>query len=364
MRPFACVCGQAAYFLNTLCTACGKELGFLPELGELASLDRLEGGLLRARTGTGWDGPRRPCRNWTEHQVCNWTVPPDGSAYCRSCRLDHVIPNLAVPGNLLLWKRLESTKRRLLYGLWRLGIPVVGKDEDPGRGLGFAFMSDHPDKNTYLEDLGGQGRVLTGHAGGLITINLAEADDPSREWMRVRMDEPYRTLLGHFRHESGHYFWDLLVRSSPLKASFDRLFGDSGTDYREALDRHYARPGGSNGKRSDAHISGYATVHPWEDWAETWAHYLHIDDALEAARWRALAAPPPGGGAGGPPLSALDPAGFDAALRDFIALAMALNDVNESLGYGMFYPFVLTPAVIEKLRFVHQVASASRRVER
>lgn len=368
MRPFACVCGRTVYFLNTRCVGCGHELGYVPERGEMATLERSKGGL-RGRTATGWEAALRPCRNWNEHQACNWAVPAgDTHHYCSACRLNTVIPNLSVPGNLKLWRRMESTKRRLLYGLWRLGMPVLGKDEDAAWGLAFAFLADHPDKNTYLESLGGQVRVLTGHANGLITINVAEADDPSREWMRARMEERYRTLLGHFRHETGHYFWDILIRGSDWQAPFDRLFGDSSQDYRKALERHYSRPRGSDGAPGDSHISAYATAHPWEDWAETWAHYLHIDDALETARWRGLAAAEPGGAhevaggfGGGPPLSALDTAGFDLAVNEFISLAMSLNDVNASLGYGMFYPFELTPTVLDKLRFVHQVVAAARR---
>jgi hypothetical protein len=89
-------------------------------------------------------------------------------------------------------------------------------------------------------------------------------------------------LLGHFRHEVGHYFWDRLVATDPHQLEeFRVLFGDDRQDYGEALKRHYDE--GAPANWQDTYISMYATMHPWEDFAETWAHYLHIVDTLETA---------------------------------------------------------------------------------
>src|SRR6185436_17928775 len=183
---------------------------------------------------------------------------------CRSCRLDKVIPNLANAGAKEGWHRLESAKRRLLYTLIDLGLPV--------EGLAFQFLEDAPGGN----------KVFTGHEGGVITINVAEADDPFREKMRVQMGEAYRTLLGHFRHEVGHHYWERLVSQSDRLAGFRERFGDERADYDQARQRHYEQgPPADWGTRF---VSVYASMHPWEDWAETWAHYLHMTDTLETAR--------------------------------------------------------------------------------
>lgn len=97
------------------------------------------------------------------------------------------------------WYRLETAKRRLVASLRALGLPVRSKYDDPEGGLAFEFKSDEPL---------GDGHVVTGHANGIIIISVAEADDAERERRRKAVHEPYRTLLGHFRHESGHYYWD------------------------------------------------------------------------------------------------------------------------------------------------------------
>src|SRR5262249_50270393 len=154
-------------------------------------------------------------------------------------------------------------KRRLVYTLLALNLPLVSRQEDRESGLSFEFLADPADPAAP--------RVMTGHAGGVITVNVAEADDAERERRRLQMNEPYRPLLGAFRHEIGHYYWDRLIRGSARLAAFRETFGDERADYAEALDRHHA--GGPPGDWQDRFVSAYASSHPWEDWAETWAHY-------------------------------------------------------------------------------------------
>jgi hypothetical protein len=221
------------------------------------------------------DEPFRFCAN-AVYGTCNWLVRADGpGAFCRACRLNRTIPNLDAPENLLLWQRLEAAKHRLVYGLLRLGLPLVSKAEDPQRGLTFDFLASSG--TTFQEST----QVITGHVQGLITIDISEADDAERERHRRNMAEPYRTLLGHFRHEVGHHYWERLVRDGLWHTAFRELFGDERRNYGAALEAHYA-----NGPQPDwqeRFVSGYAGAHPWEDFAETWAHYLHIVDTLETA---------------------------------------------------------------------------------
>jgi hypothetical protein len=203
-------------------------------------------------------------------------VPAEASgAFCQACRLNRTIPDLGRPEHLLRWQRLEAAKHRLVYSLLRLGLALVSKFEDPDTGLAFDFLADPP---AGFPD---GPNILTGHAQGLITINLAEADDAEREHTRKEMAEPYRTLLGHFRHEIGHYYWEQLVRDGPWLEWFRTMFGDERQDYGACLERHHAE--GPPPDWQERFVSGYASAHPWEDFAETWAHYLHIVDTLETA---------------------------------------------------------------------------------
>ena len=186
------------------------------------------------------------------------------------CRLTCVIPDLAINGNREKWYRLEVAKRRLIYSLRRLGLRPFGTSA--GMDLRFEFLADSPEPNGP--------KVLTGHNEGRITINIAEADDAKARERRLTMHEPYRTLLGHFRHEIGHYYWDRLITESDLIEPFRELFGDERQDYALAL-KHYQQ--GPSADWQNYYVSAYASTHPWEDWAETWAHYLHMTDALETA---------------------------------------------------------------------------------
>ncbi len=267
------------------------------------------------------------CRNWIEHAVCNWLVPVEhGQDYCLGCRLNRTIPNLSVPRNRELWARLESAKHRLLYGLLRLGLPV-----EPGT-LFFDFLEDQR-TNPFVE----QEHVSTGHWNGVITINVAEADSVAREAVRKQMAELYRTLLGHFRHESGHYYWDIVLDSEQKRDAAREVFGDERTDYAEALDKHYRE--GPTADWQARYVSAYAASHPSEDWAESWAHYLHITDALETAAACGLIRDDPP---------------TDEWLSRWMSLSVALNELNRSLGIDDVYPFALQPPVIAKLDFIHR----------
>jgi hypothetical protein len=218
----------------------------------------------------------RYCAN-AQHGVCNWLVRDDSpEAFCDSCRLNRTIPDLSIPKNQERWAKLEQAKRYVIRSILRWGLPHPSKIEQPETGLAFEFLGD------VETGSGPSKKVLSGHADGLITLNIAEADDGERETRRTAMGEPYRTLIGHFRHEVGHYYWDRLVRDGGKLEAFRAAFGDERADYGEALKRHYKQ--GAPPDWSIHHISAYATSHPWEDFAETWAHYLHIVDALETAR--------------------------------------------------------------------------------
>jgi hypothetical protein len=355
VRTYPCACGNEIYFINSRCLDCGREVGYLREENAMVAFERAADGAFVAKGPKAEGELLKKCRNYAEHDVCNWMIPDSaGENYCAACRLNKIIPNLQVPKNKEYWYRLEKEKRRLLYGLDRLGLPFPSKKEDEKNGLAFAFMADHPDKNTYLETLGGGDRVYTGHAKGLITINVAEADDVSRELMRVRMDEPYRTLLGHFRHEVGHFYWDRLVKESPRRSEFDRIFGSPLGDYGAALKKHYAS--GARPDWREKYISSYAAAHPWEDWAETWAHFMHMVATMETAHYHGLLDLDPGG----PPIfSGLSTSDLVDRWSKF---AVAFNGVNISMGYHYLYPFVLNAVTYEKLAFVRDTIYGANQI--
>ncbi|WP_018935074.1 putative zinc-binding metallopeptidase [Thioalkalivibrio sp. ALJ24] len=360
MELFECdACGMAVHFDNTCCTACGHRLGFLSDRLRVAAL--LPDGEGRDARGQeipgGWwrvagevDGVRyRQCRHYAVDGVCNWMVPEsDAHPFCRACRLNRTIPDLGVAGNRTLWARLEAEKRRLVYGLLRLGLPLVSQREDP-QGLAFDFLAS---TTPAFQEGGG---VVTGHAAGLITLDIAEADPAVRERMREAMAEPYRTILGHFRHESGHYYWERLVRGGPAHEDFRRVFGDERADYDAALRRHYRE--GPPADWQGRFVSAYASAHPWEDWAETWAHYLHIVDTLDTARAYGLHVGAPAlAGASMRQTPDYDPYNapdIDTLMDHWLPLTNALNSLNRSMGHGHVYPFMLTPAAITKLQWVH-----------
>ncbi len=350
MRLFNCShCSQRLYFENVVCERCEAMLGFLPDRLQLRSLEAaLEEGVWRPR---GEEAKYRMCANYEQHAVCNWMVPiEDDHPFCTACRLNTTIPDLGVEGNSDLWRTLETEKHRLVYSLLRLGLPVVPRSEDP-TALAFDFLADSG--SPFSE----RGKVFTGHAEGLITINIKEADPVERERMRGQLDEPYRTLLGHFRHESGHYYWDQLIRDTSWLEECRSLFGDDTVDYGAALEHHYQH--GAPTDWQESFISSYATMHPWEDWAETWAHYLHMIDTLETAWQFGIGIHPKAGDDARERVRHdFDPyreASIDTLIEHWLPLTFALNSLNRSMGHEHAYPFVVSPKVIEKLGFVHRV---------
>jgi hypothetical protein len=359
MRLFTCEsCQGVLFFENTHCTACNRRLAFCAEAVRLVVLPEAPAGAegaagpaagmsIEVALGAGKRERFVPCKNYTEHDTCNWLVrESDGQPYCLSCRLTEIIPDLSDAKNRQAWAEVESAKRRLLYTLRALRLPALTKLEDAEAGLSFRFM-----RGTQ------EAPVTTGHADGLITLNVAEAEAAYRENMREKLGEAYRTVLGHLRHEIGHYYWDRLVKDAQPLEAYRQLFGDERASYEEALERHYGE--GPPDDWAESFISAYATMHPWEDWAETWAHYLHMIDTLETAKAHGLTVRVPGTVDGSARVSTdeLTLADFDALMEGWQAVTLALNSLSRSMGMKDVYPFVVSQPVRDKLRFVHDVIS-------
>ena len=348
MRHFNCeACDQPLYFESLECHGCGSRLGYLPDALSLVPLGNTKGS---------WAPLNEPfkivrfCQN-AELASCNWLIHDScADAFCIACQHNRMVPDLSVAGNVKRWGRIEQAKRRLFYTLLRLNLPISSRQVDD-KGLVWDFLADSADGS--ISD-----PILTGHFDGVITINIAEADDAERERRRVAMREPYRTLLGHFRHEVGHYYWIVLVdRSldSSLKDRFRTTFGDERQDYQTSLERHYLN--GPPDNWQETWISSYASAHPWEDWAETWAHYLHMVDTLETASAFGLRLKGRPLGASSETVIDFDPhsASFERLISGWIPLTFAANSLNRSMGQRDLYPFVLTPVVVAKLGLVHEL---------
>jgi len=370
-RAYQCQCGRPVFLGNSQCLACGTPIGYVTErLGVVplapATHDNAEPDTFTVFGDTGGKAWRR-CNNFLTASGCNWMVPAprDGDdasftaeglapGFCLSCSATRTIPDLSIETNGNLWRKLEQAKRRLLSQLLALGLPVVTRHADPVHGLAFDFLGNVP----------GGPHVLTGHEDGVITLNAEEAEDAVRERIRAEMREPYRTLVGHFRHEIGHYYWDLLVAPTPWVDDYRALFGDERADYATALRTHY-----ENGPPPDwanRFVTSYASSHPWEDWAETWAHYLHMADTADTAMSFGVDAQnvelasdlfepsdlwqPEHPGA----LKFLD------FLNGWVRLTNVLNELSRSMGQPDYYPFVLPRAAVGKLQFIHQVITEQR----
>lgn len=353
---YSCRCGRPVYFYNSLCLGCKAPLGYETELQQVRALaPGPQPGVWTLEEET--DGATwKRCENFDSPAGCNWLVRADEvETLCRSCRLNQTIPTLDDPDNCLWWRKIENAKRRLVAQLLNLGLPVSSKvSEDPEHGVMFDFLRS-PEKGP---------RVLTGHSHGLITLNVEEADDSVRERIRHQMREPYRTLLGHFRHEIGHYYWDRLVAETGWLEKFRELFGDERQDYAAALKRNYEQ--GPPANWADHHISSYASVHPWEDWAESWAHYLHVVDSLDTALRFGLRGEDVEQAVEPFTVDDLyDPQANDARrvillVNSWVQLTTVLNELARSMGQHDFYPFVMSRAVLRKMHFIQIIVKEAR----
>ena len=356
-RAWRCRCGNHIFFRNSLCLNCGAQLGYLAERAQLVPLDA--GSAADRWRVADEAGEFKRCSNLDTPAGCNWLLPADEPhALCRACRLNRTIPNLEDEDNRRYWGAIEMAKRRLVSELISLGLPLKSRvGEDPERGVMFDFLRSAAEGQS----------VMTGHANGLITLNVEEADDARREKIRHALHEPYRTLLGHFRHEIGHYYWDRLVRDSRWLEPFRGLFGDERADYAAALKANYEK--GPPADWSTRFISAYASTHPWEDWAESWAHYLHVVDSLGTALGFGLDADDLEAHA--IPFTRADLYAPDDAeadrfldlLNGWIEMTMVLNELARSMGQPDFYPFVMSRPVVAKLQFVQLVVREAREAQ-
>ncbi len=327
MRAFTCPqCGQSLFFENSLCLRCGSAVAYDRDSRDLVLLEE------RAR-----------CVN-AELNGCNW-LPDRSKAQCFACSLTRTRPRDDDADGLPQYYLAEQAKRRLVDELRRVGLPLEPREEDTGRGVTFDLLS------SVAED------VVTGHADGVITLDLAEGDTVHREQVKADLGEAYRTLLGHFRHEIGHYYWQVLVDEVAedgdggrpgVREEFRNRFGDETGSYQDAIERHYAQ--GPPVGWEDSHVSAYATMHPWEDFAETFAHVLHVLDALETAHAHGLTVDP----------QVAARRFSDVVVGTWLPLSTALNQMNRSLGLADLYPFVLAPAVVDKLEWVHDLVARAR----
>ena len=352
MKTSQCQCGNRLFFENTLCHNCHSEVGFLADEGVLTALLPIDSSHWRATVNS---GIYRKCENAFKNTGCNWMVAEsDTQAFCLSCRLSDIIPDLSKPGNSERWNQIELAKRRLIYSLFSLGLPVIDKKTDPLNGLSFELTEDSEHFSEFATNPYDAGPVMTGHIGGTISLNIKEADPVFREKVRTHMQERYRTLLGHFRHESGHYYWDRLIKDSLLLDEFRQLFGDEQHDYQSSLQDYYNNGPVDNWQSS--WISAYASAHPWEDWAECWAHYLHIIDTMETAY-----------DFGGEVYTSsfviqgqqfnkqyLSTISITQLLDEWSSLSVMLNEMNRSLGLSDAYPFYMSGILIDKMAFIHK----------
>jgi hypothetical protein len=358
-HAYRCQCGSPIFFRNSQCLNCGRTLAYEPVSARMVALvahHDQRGDAWRIEGDKG-DAAFHRCANFQTAANCNWLRPAGIASHhdrglCISCSLNRMIPDQSVEENQVLWGRIENAKRRLVSQLLSLSLPVRSKLPgvwpDEARGLAFDFLREWPDQS-----------VITGHGQGVITVNAMEADDAFREQNRAALHEPYRTLLGHLRHEIGHYYWDRLIASTPWLEHFRRLFNDERADYQAALQRHYTQ--GPPPDWREKHVSEYASSHPWEDWAESWAHYLHLRDALDSAASFGLTADDVE--------ARVQPFGPDALwdasragsneylqlVNDWLRLTSVLNELSDSMGQAPFYPFVLSRKVVAKLQMVHEV---------
>ncbi|HWE66811.1 MAG TPA: putative zinc-binding metallopeptidase [Acidimicrobiales bacterium] len=344
MRVFTCdSCGQLVFFDNSQCLRCDSPLGYIHDRRQIIALNEV--------------GDDRfidlghPVRTWqrcatSELNGCNWLVPAGSNAMCESCALTRTRPaDTDADGTQQLLSG-EMAKRRLIFQLAELRLPVTRRDEATSTGLAFDLLSSASRK------------VVTGHGNGIITLDLAEAEPEHREHLRLQLSEPYRTLLGHFRHEIGHYYWPILVHRRDQIDACRALFGDDREDYSKAVELHYQNSDDDDESWKREHISRYASMHPYEDWAETFAHYLHILDTLQTAESFGLRTLSREGSPGSAERTGAHPTRPDGSttfgdvINHWMELTYALNQIGRSMGHEDLYPFVLAAPVIRKMAFV------------
>ena len=337
MKRFYCDCGSQVFFENDNCLNCNARLGFDSDSLEMRAVREVSRGLYQITSGREF----RFCGNGEQFDVCNWLRPADSShPLCTACQFNRTIPNQELPANRSRWRALEVGKKRLFFTLMQLGLPLVDGWQDPENGLLLDFVEDGRSR----ADIFPESFLSTGYLGGVITINVLEADDVARAAVREELNENYRTVLGHLRHESGHYYWSRLNPDEQTREEFARQFGDETRDYNQSLDAYYASGPSSNWRQF--YISAYASSHPAEDWAESWGHYLHIYDALDTAASQELIAQSPAG---------MD---INECIETWRDLSITLNEMNRSVGLGDAYPFVINKHVARKLTFVDAMIRA------
>ena len=352
MRTFRCTCENVLFFDNSFCLRCGNATGFCPACRNVAALlPQPEGGF---RCGNATCGTALvKCANYVEHNVCNRCVKAEEAAaatahaLCDCCSFNQTIPDLSVAGFAEKWYRLEGAKRRLFYDLDLVSLPYRFHDVDPRPKLRFDFKADVIPKRWLWWTMGAKEQVFTGHANGLITINLREANDAEREQLRVNFGEAHRTLIGHFRHEIAHYYWEILVRSRD-EVGCKAVFGDhEQPTYQQALEKYY-----NDGPLPDwqqRFVSAYATMHPWEDFAETFATYLDMVSVLDTALHAGFISTPACFG------------DLNGMLSQYKTLGVGMNEINRSMGLLDLVPEVLVTPVREKMRYIHELVAAAKR---
>ena len=346
MKTFQCTCNNTLFFENDHCLQCGSDVGWCPRCERVTTLVPSTPDMFQC--GNPQCGATlAKCHNFHAENVCNRCVladpgtPPD--TLCDCCTHNETIPDLSVDGNREKWAQLEAAKRRLVYTLDLLGLPRPSSPEESHLPLSFDFKADIvPPKRTW--GLAGKSeRVFTGHANGKITINIREADPVERETLRVDLGEAHRTLVGHFRHEIAHYYWDLLVRDQQPEPACVAVFGDhTNPTYADALERYYQQ--GAPAGWAENYVSAYATMHPWEDFAETFATWLDLVSVIDTAHHV--------GFSDVPDLHTADTPTLVAAYR---RIGIAMNEMNRTMGLNDFLPEVMTPAVVKKLDFINQL---------
>jgi hypothetical protein len=351
MRPYPCPnCGRPNHFEVRVCPRCSFTLGYDPASDQFLFLGDEA---TTWRDAQGGDHPVVVCQNNNDYQICNWLVPADGSMpLCLACRHNRTIPDLTGPGVPERWAKIEAAKRRLFHTLLHLRLPIETETEAEANGtspgLKFDFLYDPVGEQT------GTVQITTGHENGLITLNVLEADDVQREQMRTRLGEPYRTILGHFRHEVGHYYFSRLIEDTDEVEAFRTVFGDERMSYEEAKSKHYG--GGDGSGWSTDYVSQYATMHPWEDFAETFAHLMHIIDTLATIGGFGLRMTQWPGEEQQPAVD-FDPYTAETGhlMAEWGPFAFAENAINRSMGQPDLYPFHLSETVIAKLDYIDRL---------